>query len=98
MAHRLSPRAEGDLDDIWYYVAKESGSMEVARLIDSMTDRFFLLGGFPYMGRPRDEDLGAGYRSFAVGDYVVVYAVEGEDVLVLRVAHGRRDLDRLFPR
>jgi hypothetical protein len=28
MAHRVAPRAEADLDDIWLYVAKESGSMD----------------------------------------------------------------------
>ena len=55
MAHRLAPRAETDLDDIWYYVAKESGSIEIAnRLIDTLTDRFFMLAGFPYVGRARD--------------------------------------------
>jgi hypothetical protein len=30
MAHRIAPRAENDLDDIWLYVAKESGSIEIA--------------------------------------------------------------------
>jgi toxin ParE1/3/4 len=99
MAHRIAPRAESDLDDIWYYVAKESGSIEIAnRLIDSITDRFFLLASFPYMGRSRDEDFGSGSRSFAVGDYVIIYGVDGEDVFILRVAHGRRDIDALFPR
>jgi hypothetical protein len=29
MAHRLAPHAAEDLDSIWYYVAKESGSAEV---------------------------------------------------------------------
>jgi len=99
MAHRVAPRAESDLDDIWYYVARESGSIEIAnRLIDSITDRFFLLARFPYMGRLRDEDFGFGSRSFVVGEYVIVYGVEGEDVVILRVAHGRRDLESLFPR
>ena len=33
---RLSPEAEADLDDIWLYVARESGSIDAAnRLIDS---------------------------------------------------------------
>ena len=42
MAHRVAPRAEADLDDIWLYVAKESGSIEIAnRLIDTVTDRFY---------------------------------------------------------
>jgi hypothetical protein len=30
MAHLVAPRAEIDLDDIWLYVARESGSMEIA--------------------------------------------------------------------
>jgi plasmid stabilization system protein ParE len=51
MAHRLAPRAAADLDDIWYYLAKESASIEVAnRLIDSITDRFFLLAAHPQLG------------------------------------------------
>jgi plasmid stabilization system protein ParE len=56
MAHRVAPRAELDLDDIWFYVAKESGSIEIAtRLINSITDRFVLLASFPYMGRSREK-------------------------------------------
>jgi toxin ParE1/3/4 len=97
MAHCVSPRAELDLDDIWFYVAKESGSIEIAnRLINSITDRFVLLASLPYMGRCRDEDFGHGCRSFAVGEYVIVYSVEADDVLILRVVHGRRDIEALF--
>ncbi|MGC9996858.1 MAG: type II toxin-antitoxin system RelE/ParE family toxin [Terriglobia bacterium] len=97
MAHRLAPRAETDLDDIWSFVAKESGSLEIAnRLIDTLTDRFFMLAGFPYVGRARDDDFGPGCRSVAVGEYVIVYCVENVDVLILRVVHGRRDLEALF--
>jgi plasmid stabilization system protein ParE len=32
MAHRVSPQAVTDLDDIWYYVAKESGSIAAANI------------------------------------------------------------------
>jgi toxin ParE1/3/4 len=97
MPHLVAPRAEDDLDDIWVHVAKESGSTEVAtRLVDSIADRFFLLSRFPYLGRARDRDFGIGTRSFPVGEYVIVYCVEGEDVFILRVVHGRRDFDRLF--
>jgi len=93
----VAPQATEDLDDIWYYVAKESGSIDVAnRLIDSITDRFFLLSGHPYLGRSRDGDFGPGSRSFPVGEYVIVYFVEGEDIQILRVAHGRRDIEALF--
>lgn len=97
MAHRLAAYAERDLDDIWLYVAKESGSIEIAnRLIDTITDRCVALGRFLYIGRSRDQDLGPEYRSVAVGEYVILYCIENEDALILRVVHGRRDLERLF--
>jgi len=99
MAHLVAPRAQTDLDEIWLYVAKESGSLEIAnRLIDSITDRFLLLASFPYIGRSRDEDFGAGFRSVAVGEYIIVYCLEADDVLILRIAHGRRDVEALFGR
>jgi len=99
MAHRLAIRAESDLDDIWLYVAMESGSLEVAsRLIDSITDRFCFLAGFPHAGRSRDRDFGTGVRSFPAGEYVIVYCVEGPDVFILRVVHGKRELEMLFER
>lgn len=95
MAHRLAPQAEADLDDIAYYVFRETGSIEIAeRLIDSITDRFALVGKYPHAGRHRN-DLRPGLRGFPVGRYVILYRVEGEDALILRVVHGRRDLTDL---
>lgn len=97
MAHRVAPQAVADLDHIWLYVATESGSTLVAnQLIDSITNRFFLLAEHVYLGRARDDDFGVGSRSFSVGEYVIVYCVENSDVLILRVVHGRRDLDAIF--
>jgi toxin ParE1/3/4 len=96
MAHRLAPQAESDLDDIWYYVAQESANLEIAdRLIDSIVERFLLLASHPHIGRSRS-DLRPGLRSFAVGAYVIIYRVDGADVLVLRVLRGSRDLPALL--
>jgi toxin ParE1/3/4 len=97
MAHRVAPQAETDLDDIWIYVATESGSMELAtRLIDSITQRFYFLSEFPHAGRARPEDFGLASRSFAVGEYVIVYCVHDRNVFILRVVHGKRHLEALF--
>lgn len=53
MAHWVAPQAIDDLDVIWYYVAKESGNVDVAnRLTDAITERFFLLAGHPTRARP----------------------------------------------
>lgn len=71
--------------------------MEIAdRVIDSLADRFYLVSIHPYIGRRRDEELRPGIRSFPVGNYVVLYRVEDVDVFVLRVLHGRRNIESLF--
>jgi toxin ParE1/3/4 len=92
-----NPVVRGISDNIWYYVAKESGSLEIAdRLIDSITERFYLLACHPHIGRHRDEDLRPGLRSFPVGEYVIVYRVEDKDVLILHVIRGSRDIGALL--
>ena len=97
MAHLVAPQAETDLDDIWFYVAVDSGSMDIAsRLVDSITDKFFFLAGFPQAGRSRERDFGAGVRSFPAGEFVIVYEVQGPDVFILRVVHGKREFDARF--
>jgi toxin ParE1/3/4 len=98
MGHRRTPQADSDLDDIWYYVATKSGNFDVAdRFIDSITDRFFLLASHPNIGRARDEDLRPGLRSFPVREYVIIYRViQDEDVLILRVLRGSRNIEALF--
>jgi len=94
MGFCLLPEAEAELDDIWLYIARASGSIEIAhRLIDAITDRLFLLGQYPHMGRRRDHDLRPGLRSFPVGEYVIIYRVEGPDALILHVMRGSRDIE-----
>jgi toxin ParE1/3/4 len=97
MGHRVAAQAEAELDNIWYYTAKESGSLEIAdRVIESISERFYLLACHPHIGRRRDEDLRPGLRSFPVGDYVIFYRIEETDVLILHVFRGSRDIDALL--
>jgi toxin ParE1/3/4 len=96
MAHQRAPSADSDLDDIWYFVAKESGNADTAeRFIESLTDRFYLVSANPYIRRNRD-DLRPGLRSFPVGQYVIVYRIEDEEVVILHVFHGSRDVQAFF--
>ena len=97
MAHQVAPQAEAELDSIWYYVANESGSIEIAdRLIDSITERFLLLSRNPRLGRRRDEELRPGLRSFPAGEYIILYRIEVEDVLILHVIRGSRNIEALL--
>jgi toxin ParE1/3/4 len=92
MAVFVSPRVKSELDDIWLYVATESASIDVAsQIIDSITEQFVRLSKHPQLGRRRD-DLRLGLRSITVGSYIVIYRVEGSNVRILHVVHGRRDI------
>jgi plasmid stabilization system protein ParE len=78
---RLAPEVEAELDAIWLHIARESGDIDVAtRLVDSITDRFWLLARYPYMGRARDDDLRPGLCSFTAGNYVMIYRVERDEI------------------
>jgi plasmid stabilization system protein ParE len=35
-------------------------------------------------------------RSFPVGQYVIIYRIAGEDVVILHVFHGSRDIESFF--
>lgn len=97
MALRIAPEVEAELDEIWFYVATESDDANVAdRLINSITDRFFMLARHPYLGRRRDFDMRLGLRSLPVAGYIIIHRIDGDDVLILHVVHGRRDVKALL--
>ncbi|HEX3523717.1 MAG TPA: type II toxin-antitoxin system RelE/ParE family toxin [Stellaceae bacterium] len=98
MAHRLSSRARTDLDEIWRHIVLEgAGEPAADNTIDLITDRFVLLSEWPRLGRARN-DLRRGLRSFAVADYVIFYRIAGTDVVIQRVLHSRRDIERMLTR
>ena len=96
MACRVGPDVESELESLWAYIADESENPETAkRVVHSITKRFSLLGKYPHIGRTRD-DLRRGLRSLAVGSFVIIYRIDGDDVLILHVLHGRRDIQNLL--
>ena len=44
---RLAPEVEAELDDIWLYIARESGSMDIAtHVVEKITEHFWLLARY----------------------------------------------------
>lgn len=96
MAFRISADAEADLEEVWTYIAVESGSPDIARrFIETIAARFEVLAEHPQLGRQRN-DLRQELRSHPVGNYVIFYRIVDNDILVLRVIHGRRDISASF--
>ena len=94
---RLAPEAEAQLDGIWLHIARETGTIDTAnKVVDNITDRFWLLAKHPFIGRKRD-DLAPGLRSFAVGDYAIIHRIEDDrTVLISFVFHGSQDIESFF--
>ncbi len=66
--------------------------MEMAdRLVESITKRFTAVSRNPLSGRSRDE-FGPEIRSVAFRSYVILYRIDVDDVMILRVIHGNRDI------
>lgn len=88
---RVSVLAEQDLDNIWHYVATESGSIEIANgFLDSLTSYFPLFCQITQAGTLRDE-IAEGVRGFPARNYIIYYRLEDSTVLISRVLHGSRD-------
>jgi len=95
MRYRVSENAERDLEEIFLYWA-ERASLEIAdRIIDKITDRFWLLGEHPDMGKSA-EGIAAGVKCFPAGKYLIYYRATRRGTDILHVFHGARERRRAF--
>jgi toxin ParE1/3/4 len=91
---KLSDHAKGDLRQIWYEVASRRGVPAAKRTNAQILKKCRSHAQFPETGRLR-EDLGPGLRSFPSPPYVVFFRPAGGTIEILRVLHGRRDVNRV---
>ncbi len=90
----ISPDARKDLSDIWDYIAVSSVDA-VDALYDEFLRQFELFVAMPDMGKRQDE-LSVNLRSFPWGRYLTFYRVEGDELTIVRVLHGARDIPTAF--
>jgi plasmid stabilization system protein ParE len=88
---RISNQADADLDEIWTYVAKDSGSDLLAtQVIGRVAQSFTLLLRFPHLGRIRGSAKYPDIRSYAAGSFVIYYRASNDVLQILRIVRGRR--------
>lgn len=91
---RSSPLAEADLDSILDQLDRTNPEA-ARRYAVAFREKSEALARFPEMGRLRPE-IALDLRSTLVNPYVLFYRVQGDEVQILRILHGRRDLRRIM--
>jgi toxin ParE1/3/4 len=93
MPIRVSADAARDLDEIFLYWARRAGVKAAERLVDAITERFWLLGEYPDAGKPMDH-LAPGVKCFPAGKHLIYYRKTRKGTDILHIFHGSRDQAR----
>ena len=96
----LDPCVEGELWAIWEFIAKDN-SDAATRVVEAAYTTFRKIAASPEMGMRRKfrNSRLRDVRSFRVtgfDNYLIFYRVADEDVQILHVYHGARELEALF--
>ncbi|RYB03466.1 type II toxin-antitoxin system RelE/ParE family toxin [Lichenibacterium ramalinae] len=90
---RFTRRARLDLLDLWRHVAAhDSGRAD--DLLDRIEASCRVLRDHPRFGRARP-DVGEGARMLVIERWIALYRIVGDDVQVVRIVDGARDLGQL---
>jgi len=90
----FAPAAEGDLTEIYTFIARDNRAAAWAT-IALLEQEASTLAATPGIGRAREE-LQPGLRSLAVGNHVIFYRPGPDGIEVVRVLHGKRDIETIF--
>ena len=91
---KRTPRAEQDLEDIWFFVAQDNPDA-ADRLLDRIEQSTRLLADNPHIG-PARPAVAPELRYHPVGNYLLLYHIIKNGIEVVRVVHGAPDWVSLF--
>jgi toxin ParE1/3/4 len=95
MAYLITEPAEADIDEVLFYIAEENLKAALS-VYDGLLHCFEMLAQTPKAG-PERKEFRRDARSFPEGNYLIFYRIiNSNDVEILRVLHGARDLDEIF--
>ena len=93
----LAPAARGDLVEIWDYYAITIDNVDVAdRIRDELFAAFGELAKTPGIGHYRTDLVSEPLRFWRVRDYLIIYRCERQPLEIVRVLHGKRDVQALL--
>ncbi len=90
MAYRLSRKAEEDIIEIYVAGVELFGSDQAERYHEGLEHAFNFLSNFPFAAAERAELRGSP-RVHPYRSHVIVYRLDGPDILVQRIRHASED-------
>lgn len=88
MAVRTTREADEDIASLYAYGLERYGRVAAEKYLAELLDAFDNLAANPYLARVRLVQDHRSIRLLPVGAYHVFYAVDDEDVVVVRVLYG----------
>ena len=98
---QLTDDAVEDLAEIYDYLGRHQSPARANDVLEQIESRFFSLSEYPRSGSHPKELLHVGiqeYREVLSYPYRIIYRVLHEQVFVLVIADGRRDMQTLLQR
>jgi toxin ParE1/3/4 len=92
MPYRVSEAADRDLDEIFVYWATRVSFKIAEKVIDGISERFWLLGEYPRCGKR----VPGGLFCFPAGNYLIYYRSTRRGTDIIHIFHGSRNQTRAF--
>ena len=90
MAYKLTEKAQSDILTIFAYTTREFGFAQAEKYHTGLEGILDFLAEYPRAARERFE-ITPPVRIHPYKSHLIVYTIEGKDILVIRVMHGKED-------
>ena len=91
----FSPLAKEDLYNIWDFIANDS-PQSTKKVIDKIYTNLQKLSEFPDLGHTRSDLTQKDVKFWTVYRYLIVYKIEKEEIHIVRILSGFRDIALLL--
>ena len=86
----LTPQAEKDLEDIWFYSYEIWSEHQADRYVEILEDTFVNLSFMPEQAREL-LDFNPPVCVFPSAKHIIIYRIDAQDVVILRVLGAKQD-------
>jgi len=93
MLYKITPEADSDIVGIYMYGFQNFGETQAEKYFSELEDCFQFLGENPLVCRERNE-FNPSVRIHHHGRHLVVYLIQDEQILIVRVLHQSMDILR----